>query len=595
MMLLPHARPRGRLGLGALIALSALSFSCRDRVKPPAEQLTAVDTKPPPLPTVPPLPGAPPVKAPAPRAEKPKASDKPVKERERGPRSALGTNLEGIADWSPNWAFVDAQKRARDFISAPAEGWSDERAIELDENGWPTKLLPSQRIRSLVFWGDDQSWPGGKYLILYDGQGTLEYDPQGKLLENKPGRQLLSLDPKKGTFGYVITKTGKGPNYLRNVRVLMPGGVCEGEQTAWCDEKNKCAGGKRCEPFEKVYERQIFHPIFLANIAPFGALRFMDWMATNESKERAWKDRPKPGDANYRRGVPVEVMVELANRMSQDAWFTMPHAADDDWIRQFAIYVRDHLRPELKVYVEYSNEVWNGQFPQADYAVQQGQKLKLGEGWDAQWRFYAQRTLQVQKIWEGVFAGKRERLVRVVAAQAANLGVADSILGFPELAKHVDALAIAPYFGFEYGVPEVLSRWENASVDELIADIRKSSLPTSIEWMRAHAALAAKHKIDLVAYEGGQHLVGVGPAQESEKLNQLFDRANRDPRMKAIYADYFEAWRKEGGKLFVHFTNVGSQSKYGRWGALETLTQKRGDAPKHDACLTFIEKTPRWW
>jgi hypothetical protein len=585
----------GRQRALALVVLCGLvggSTACHDRPRPPAEQLTSADTKaPPPLPEVP----APPAAPAQPKRDEVKQPSREGSPKRAGARPSLGTNLEGIADWSPAWAFVDAQKRAREFISATPDTWSDERRLTLDQNRWPRAVAKGQIVRSLVFWGEGVSWPSGKYIVLYDGKGALSYEPQGKLLENRPGRQVVQADPDKGTFGYVITKSDKG-DPIRNVRVLMPGGVCEGEQTEWCHEKLPCKGGKKCVPFEKSYRDQLFHPVFLDKIRPFGALRFMDWMATNESQERAWKDRPKPSDAQWRHGAPIEVMVALANRMNQDAWFTMPHAADDDYIRQFATYVREQLKPELKVYVEYSNEVWNGTFPQASYAQEQGKKLNLGQSdWEAQYRYYARRSTEINKIWAAVFAGKRERLVRVVAAQAANLGVAEGILQFEDTSKHVDALAIAPYFGDEYGAPESAGKWQDASVDQLMADLRTHSLPRSIEWIKAHAQLAAKHKIDLIAYEGGQHLVGVGEAMNNEKLNKLFDAANDDPRMKELYLEYLDAWRKEGGKLFMHFNDCGSQSKYGRWGALESLTQTRKQAPKYDALVTYIEKTPRWW
>lgn len=42
--------------------------------------------------------------------------------------------------------------------------------------------------------------------------------------------------------------------------------------------------------------------------------------------------------------------------------FSMPHLADDDYHQRFATYVRDTLRPDVKVYVEWSNEVWHNGF-----------------------------------------------------------------------------------------------------------------------------------------------------------------------------------------------------------------------------------------
>ena len=96
-------------------------------------------------------------------------------------------------------------------------------------------------------------------------------------------------------------------------------------------------------------------------------------MHTNGSEIRTWDDRPKPDDATFsKKGVALEVMIDLCNRQQADAWFCMPHLADDDYVRNFARTVKEQLDPSRKVYVEYSNEVWNSQFPQT--------RLQLGEG-----------------------------------------------------------------------------------------------------------------------------------------------------------------------------------------------------------------------
>jgi hypothetical protein len=49
--------------------------------------------------------------------------------------------------------------------------------------------------------------------------------------------------------------------------------------------------------------------------------------------------------------------VDLANALGASPWFTLPHTADDDYQRQFAALVKARLRPDVKVYVEWSNEV----------------------------------------------------------------------------------------------------------------------------------------------------------------------------------------------------------------------------------------------
>ena len=65
--------------------------------------------------------------------------------------------------------------------------------------------------------------------------------------------------------------------------------------------------------------------------------------------------------------------------------------------------------------------------------------------------------------------------------------------------------------------------------------------------------------------------------------------------MKDVYLDYLEGWKRNGGRLFMHFVNCSGPSKWGRWGALEYLTQPRADAPKFDAVQRFMETTPPWW
>jgi len=96
----------------------------------------------------------------------------------------------------------------------------------------------------------------------------------------------------------------------------------------------------------------------------------------------------------------------------------------------------------------------------------------------------------------------------------------------------------------------------------------------------------------LIAYEGGQHMVGVLGAQNNNELSTLFDAFNRDARMKQMYLDYLAGWKQAGGELFVHFDDVSTFSKWGRWGALEYVTQPRAAAPKFDGVHTFMEQNP---
>jgi hypothetical protein len=48
------------------------------------------------------------------------------------------------------------------------------------------------------------------------------------------------------------------------------------------------------------------------------------------------------------------------------------------------------------VYVEYSNEVWNWQFEQTNWARDRGKERKLGDPEHA--RFYSERAVEVMRI-----------------------------------------------------------------------------------------------------------------------------------------------------------------------------------------------------
>jgi hypothetical protein len=263
----------------------------------------------------------------------------------------------------------------------------------------------------------------------------------------------------------------------------------------------------------------------------------------------------------------------------------MPHRADDEYVRQFARMTKDRLDPTLKAYVEYSNEVWNGQFEQHRYAADEGRKLGFADKpHEAAWRYTAHRSVQIFRIWEEEFAGTG-RLVRVLPAQAANSYVAQQILSFHDAARHADVLAIAPYVSLNIspnGTPnaETVASW---SVDQVLDHLEQNSLPQSRTWTLDNQKIAQAHGLKLVAYEGGQHMVGIQGAENNERLTKLLHEANAHPRMKAIYDRHLNHWEQAGGDVFCHFSSVSQWSKWGSWGVMQFYDEKPSDSPKASA------------
>ena len=276
----------------------------------------------------------------------------------------------------------------------------------------------------------------------------------------------------------------------------------------------------------------------------------------------------------------------------------MPHLASDDYVREFAALVKRSLNPSLKVYIEYSNEVWNGMFEQHRYAEEQGKKLGLGpkeRPWEGAAMFHAQRSVEIFRIWEAAYGG-HERLVRVIAWQAAggSYWTDNMLLAQQDTAKHCDALAIAPYISFMPSPDNQslksaeVAKW---SVDQLLDRVETNALPECIGWMKTQKVVADKYGLKLVCYEAGQHLVGVGGGENNEDLTKLLIAANHHPRMGGIYTTYMDAWRGLGGDLMSIFSSVAASSKWGSWGLLEGADENA--SPKFDAVVGWNRENPR--
>ncbi|WPF89304.1 cadherin-like domain-containing protein [Cyanobacterium aponinum AL20118] len=498
------------------------------------------------------------------------------------PSFEIGSNLNGISYWSTQLPFIDAFQTADQWITTKKGVWStNERdKLDLDENGWVRSLPTAEdnvnftHVQTLFFRGQNGNYPSGEYVVLYDGEGTINYGFDAKFVSSSQGRDVINITPSDR--GVLLSITETDPNqtgdYIRNIRVVP-------------------------KADENTYQTEVFNPDWLNKIEPFGAFRFMDWMQTNDSTQQEWSDRPSLEDATWHKiGAPVEIMVDLVNHLDSDPWFNMPHMVSDDYVRQFATYVRDNLDPELKIYVEYSNEAWNPQFQQWHWINEQAQTEGMRQ---VDW--YSRRTTQVMQIWDEVFAqtGDKERVIGVMAGQAANPWILEQAINYKwssENKSHkdygIDVLSIAGYVGLGKDVTQdQLLTWTQESdggFDRLFNRINNTDLPkTYSDWQKALDTAKAEG-LSLVAYEGGQHLAASTAVTSftDEVINNLMIEANRDPRMGEIYEQLMTQWRNMGGDLFMHFNDVSPSSKYGSWGLLESTYQD--SSPKYDTIMNLI-------
>lgn len=465
----------------------------------------------------------------------------------------LGMNLGSVVDWSSEWPFVDAFKTSRPWMEQGTGPFT------YDDNGSPL-LKPGQRVETLIFRDLDGHYPAGDYVCTYEGTGIVEikqFDVEPK--STAPGRIVFRVS-KPGNGGILIQVLSSSPrDPIRNIKVWIPG------------QENS---------------QSTFHPLYLERLQPFQVIRFMDWQRTNNSSVFNWSQRAKPTDPRWSTdlGVPLEVCIDLANTLKADPWLCIPHQADDECIRAMAKLVKERLASDRKVYIEYSNEVWNWGFQQARYAAERGKKLNLGA--PDHLRYYARRSTEAFSIFTEVF-GRNDRLVRLLSGQFANPSDCEYILKYQDTYKKADVLAVGAYFGYEYGTPKTADATAKLSVDQLLDGCAVEIDGPHRQQIRRLAGIAKKYNLKLMAYEGGQHLVGHGGAENNGELEKLFIAANRHPRMADLYRKQLEHWQAEGGDDFIAFSFAGQPSKWGSWGVLEYQDQKVETAPKYRALVDF--------
>ncbi len=480
----------------------------------------------------------------------------------------VGVNLSGVADWSTQLVFVDVFKQSREWIPQRVSGgaWNTGEALSLTADGWIASLASGQAAGTLMTREILGHYPAGLYICLYDGEGQIEFGFDAAVLNRQPGRITLNVAPGNGGIYLKMTATNSA-NPIRNIRVIMPG-------------------------FENAYNSQPFHPLFLQRLRKFKVLRFMDWARTNDSPLVNWNQRATPDyvSQGHEKGVALEYMIALANTLQAEPWFCLPHQADDDYVRQFAMLVKNTLDPNLKVYIEYSNEVWNNQFAQARYAQTRGLALGLSaNAYEAQLRYYSQRAVEIFKIWEEVYQGK-EKLVRILASQNANPWTGTTILDWKNASQRAEALAVAPYFGGYLGAAQWQSRVQSMSVNQIL-DSCAVDIGRAMAYAAENKKNAAARGLALIAYEAGQHLAGFGGVENDQTITNLFIAANRHPGMKLLYLDYLQRWDRMGGGLIAMFSFIGLYSKWGSWGLLEWQDQDAATAPKYQAVQDFIAGT----
>jgi len=503
----------------------------------------------------------------------------------------LGINTADVREDTSSVQFLNLFKSAIPFQETVP--WGSGKKVVYDENGWPTNLNGEKAGTKFLNRLPEGTVEDGFFTVLYDGEGEIFYGNDARLVVHRPNKDIIEIRAGKDHIlnASLFIKKTTHDNYIRNIRILPEGGVCEGIYHIRVKSAEDCTKSSFLK-FEENEDKLLFNPDYLDFMKDFQVVRFMNMSGMTRNPVENWDDRNTLKKATWggkygSRGAPVEMMVALSNQIKAHPWFSMPYQASDDYVSQFAEYVKKHLDPELKAYIEYSNEVWNPIFIHHDYAINKGIEAKLDKNKSAAgYKWYSRRSIEVFKIWEEAFGG-HQRLIRVLGSWASNQNMSSQILSFEDAYKHTDAIAIGPYVSAH---PKVLRKAKNVD-DVFKAMLDKKSkwaMSSIIGYINKQEKVANSFGVDLIAYEGGQHLVDWNTRRVDEDPNPLLYAANRDPRMGIIYDELMREWSRAGGKLFVAFSAPRIYSWYGSWGIKEHIRQPRAEAPKYDSLLRYL-------
>ena len=475
----------------------------------------------------------------------------------------MGMNVDAPVDYSTTRMFADAIKQSRQW-----QKLGTKQLAQLDDKGWPLEDA------ELAVWHGIGRMQGN-YRLSFNGQAEAHVSCCSGQLQNLTYNSATNtttadlIYPSSGAEGLFLAfvKTKRSPSGqgsgITNVKLMRP--ITEGGTT------------------QTYPPTMLFTTPFKAALRRFKVLRFMDFLATNGNAQRRWSERltpdwysmnqAAPGYGWQGRGGAYEYAIALCNELKTDCWLNVPVQADDDYVRQLALLVKNQLNPDRKLYIEYANELWNtaGGFPQsgqnhdlAKAEVAQGRSPLNFDGennnWYWAWRRTAKRGAEISLIFRQTF-GDSAMMERIRPVLMSQLGYADGPLlqglHFMEDYYNNPAQVRNPkpprYYFYGIGGSGYYSPQNPASPDTAFADFSDRAKWTKALQQDAH--YAAAFGLKRIAYEGG-------PSLEAPITDQTRPAYRNDLRIRSSMVTAHDLWSANGGDLMMYFTITGESA----WG-----------------------------
>jgi len=440
---------------------------------------------------------------------------------------SLAVGLSPVAFYSSAIPFINILRQVGD-VQRQDGAWSftvtnDDGSVEtldysrlfhsgfLDENGY-VRELPEGTFTQISLFNDipPEANFGGRYIFTYEGEGDFTLFGDVVVEESVPGRVVVEIN---GDFPTGLRINSVNPeNHLRNFALVR-------EEHEALHEAGAIFNPDFIETIEdyRVLRFMDWLGTNNSNVRDFADLATVDsaffGIPTNQTRETELAGQiasisseelaelprgfiqpvfidpitreplrdpetnelvlfsPAEGDFidGIPTGVPLEILVALSNQVGADPWFNIPHAATDEFVREFATFVRDNLDPDLNIVIEYSNEVWNSGFDQFHHVNNEGleffaERRALGDNFGDQFgdfpanAYYGYRSAEIVSIFREVFGENADRISGTLGTQTVNSFVTENVISGAEYFLELnapdtrvddifDSIGITGYFG----------------------------------------------------------------------------------------------------------------------------------------------------
>ena len=458
----------------------------------------------------------------------------------------------------------------------------------LDQNGWP------KQDANIYVWAGANFDTGGSYALSFEGQA----DVSGATINSKSWNSATNVTAATLTLNNTSTLILTFSNTKRTASSAANTGIANVKLM-----RPTSPGATTSYSFDTTFTTQA-----KALFSKFSAIRFLNWSYANSNPSIDWLDRTRPEWATQFRwngtiwssspmGGSWEYAVQFCNETDTDMWINIPVGASDDYVAKLAQLIAfgsngdapytaaqsnpkyAPLNPNLKVYVEFSNELWNtaSAFNQSqtnkNAAVADvnagGSPLNFdGDSGEWNWaaRRSAKRTVEISTIFRGVF-GDSAMMTRVRP-------VLESQQGYTGWWHYQQSRMLEDYYNnatrvvtprppsyYVYGGGG--SAYYNPKNDDTgltIDSIWSSATYDTATWAPislTESAYALSLYGNRVAYEGGPSMDKCGCAADTVKQQSW-----SDARTTTTVEQHQTTWENNGGGLLMYFQSTGDY----QWG-----------------------------